>query len=114
MRTKTIKLGDHELTLALSFKASMLIADRVMDPLSIANDQFQMAEAIKHGRAYEPKFEASASIVMVAGVAYGIEAVGNYLALLVGGEELGETTVGNRAQRRASKSKGKEKAAAGN
>lgn len=110
MRTYEMELGPHKLTLATSFKANMLITERVMDPMQIARDEALFAEAQEKGRAYTPKFEMTVlnvakmihagqeaaggklsleevgEIVMEVGAVNCMIEVGNYLSALVSGE----------------------------
>jgi len=105
-----LTLGDRKITLSLSYKTSLKIAREVADPLIIAQEQALVAQALQAGRTYTPRFELGlenvvkilaaaqedgtnvlsedemGELVMDVGLTAAILGVGEYLALLIGGE----------------------------
>ena len=56
MRSMMLKLGGKEYELVASWKASMAIEERILDPLEIARDAMLSAKFDEHNIPYEPKF----------------------------------------------------------
>lgn len=57
MREMTANLGGEEITLAATFKASLDIAEKVDDPLSIAREAAIEALFAQSLQAYQPRFK---------------------------------------------------------
>lgn len=108
MREIEITLGGRELKLAATFKASLDIATKVGDPLTIMREASLEAMFLSRGIPYEPKWrftienvvqilqiglkaaggsmklEEIQDLVFEAGFLDAKEAAGDYLALIVG------------------------------
>ena len=77
MREMTIETaaGD-ELTLAATFKASLEVADKIEDPLSIAREAALEAAMMQARMPYRPKFEfTTRNVVQIVHI--GLRAAGN-------------------------------------
>lgn len=59
-RSMTLSLGGKQYELVASWKASMDIAENVMDPVVLAKDAALTQQFLKHNIAYDSKFEFTA------------------------------------------------------
>lgn len=108
MRELTVKLGDRELELAATFKASFEVAKRIGDPMLIMREASLEALFLSRGIAYDPKFhfnvqntsellhiglkaagskltlEEVQELVFDAGFLAAKEAASDFLALIIG------------------------------
>lgn len=124
MATFAMKFGETVYQLATSFKAVQMIEERVGDPFIIAQDEARRADAYEKGLPDPGGFRMSVGsmvniihsglqangdntsvdeigeVIVRFGVIQATEPVGEYLAILVGGEEQPK----NRKQRRAENS----------
>ena len=80
MRTMTIETGGETYELAATFKASLEIADKVADPLTIAREAALEAAMLKVRIPYQPKFTFTVRNVPVI-LHAGLKAAGSELKL---------------------------------
>lgn len=80
MREMTIEHGGEEYTLAATFKASLEIADKIEDPISIAREAALEHAMMQARMPYRPKFEfTTRNVVQIIHI--GLKAAGSDMKL---------------------------------
>ena len=128
MRTYQLKIGKRTVECATTFKANMMITERVMDPMIIAREEALFAQAQAAGRNYEGAYKMTTmnlvkiihagqeaaggkldldeigDMVMEAGPVNVLQETGNYLAALVAGESVELTPAKKGAKKKGASS----------